>query len=517
VTGAQPHAPAWRLWAVALVSVLWAGASLALTNGNVAVTLAPFLVAVLAWGALRMQLGWLAVGLLFICLVFDNPNERPGMGYFTTPLLAPGKLLYFALEKSVGLKGAKLFGVEVLLLVLFLLVFIRERRTIFVRPLRSAVLVALGAVIFMELYGILQGGSVRFSMLQFRPLLFLVLFSLGFGLAMRRRKFVIPVMGALVLAAFIRACFGIWGWWTVMRHGVKTDDLGGGMYVMTHSDGVLAVAAVLILAYWVLHRFSPLLLGFSGFVGGVVFFGIIINNRRLAFVGLAFALFTIYFILDRGMRGRLNRILIVLAPFLAVYIAIGLTIDRPWTRPVQVLKSVADSEDASSKTRDIENFNVMFTARDVPLLGTGFGREYNERVVAYDISRVFEAYRYVPHNSLLWLLMAGGLIGFTAFWSMLTVTSFLAIRVLRRTDRTSEKIFAMSTLSAVVVYGTQSFGDMGLYSWLGALVLGAHVGVIGNLAWHTRAWRSQLSAIEEREFEQEEREEWSAAVRRGEP
>src|SRR5690606_31658915 len=100
-------------------------------------------------------------------------------------------------------------------------------------------------------------------------------------------------------------------------------------------------------------------------------------------------------------------------------------------RPVQVLKSVTDSSDSSSETRDIENYNLIVTARQKPILGSGLGHEYIEQVVAYDISAAFEAYRYVPHNSVLWLLGAGGLVGFSAIWALLLTGAFLAVRTYR--------------------------------------------------------------------------------------
>ena len=86
---------------------------------------------------------------------------------------------------------------------------------------------------------------------------------------------------------------------------------------------------------------------------------------------------------------------------------------------------------SSSRTRDIENYNLIQTIKPNPLIGTGWGHEYREMNRAYNISQIFAQYRYIAHNSILWLLSIGGVVGFALVWMQIVVGVFLSTRSYR--------------------------------------------------------------------------------------
>ena len=98
---------------------------------------------------------------------FDNVAERPGMGIFQTPLHAPGKFLYTALEYTLKVPGMKLFGVEALIGVLIVLLLVRgplrsEARC--ARPAKGLVtfcMIAGITVLTWEGIGLARGGHLR--------------------------------------------------------------------------------------------------------------------------------------------------------------------------------------------------------------------------------------------------------------------------------------------------------------------------------------------------------------------
>ena len=81
--------------------------------------------------------------------------------------------------------------------------------------------------------------------------------------------------------------------------------------------------------------------------------------------------------------------------------------------------------------RDLENYDLFYTLRHNPVLGTGYGHGYTEVVWLPDVSNAYALYRFLPHNSILGLWAYGGLVGFTALWTMLVVGVFLAARAYR--------------------------------------------------------------------------------------
>jgi hypothetical protein len=168
---------------------------------------------------------------------------------------------------------------------------------------------------------------------------------------------------------------------------------------------------------------------------------------------------------------------------------VGWNAHGKWAKPVQSLKSVTQQKDASSATRDIENYNLLQTLKQNPLNGSGYGHKYLEIVKAYDISGIFEAYRYVPHNSILWFWGVGGVLGFTLFWLFLSVGVFMAARVCRFAENNTQRVFAMTALTAVAAYGSQCYGDMGLMSWMGGLIVSSLLGASASLAVKVGAWK----------------------------
>src|SRR5262249_2264927 len=112
--------------------------------------------------------------------------------------------------------------------------------------------------------------------------------------------------------------------------------------------------------------------------------------------------------------------------------------------PVQTIRSVLDSKaDASTFWRDIENLNLIYTLGEHPLLGPGWGHQYEEFLKLPDISANFAAYRYHPHNGVLGLLSFAGLAGFSGMWAMLVVAVFLGVRSYRASHAPAHRSAAL--------------------------------------------------------------------------
>src|SRR5581483_5584993 len=96
-----------------------------------------------------------------------------------------------------------------------------------------------------------------------------------------------------------------------------------------------------------------------------------------------------------GLKRSLTRVALWVVPLVALYVAAGWGSRSPVFAPVHMLSTIVVSkEDASTGTRDIENYNLIQTLKVHPLQGWGFGHPYLELSRAYDISTVFSLYRY---------------------------------------------------------------------------------------------------------------------------
>jgi hypothetical protein len=215
----------------------------------------------------------------------------------------------------------------------------------------------------------------------------------------------------------------------------------------------------------------------------------VLNNRRLAWIELLLAFAFVYGLLFR--RGwRIHRWVAIGAPVVALYLFLGANQPGALFAPARAFSTAGSNEDSSSLARQEEVRNLLYTlsATGNPLLGTGWGVPYQKVTSVYaNFGSDWWQYLYLPHNSLLALAVFGGLVGIFGIWMVIPVGALLAARAYRRATRPLDRAAAMSALCILPAYGAQCYGDIGLQSLTGGLVLGVALGVAGKVAAWTGA------------------------------
>jgi len=262
-------------------------------------------------------------------------------------------------------------------------------------------------------------------------------------------------------------------------------------YSTNHGDSILFAVAVLILVMHFLERPDRTRLLRAALILPILALGLLHNHRRLAYVDLAMAGLAIFAISPwSGWKRRITFSALAAAPVLALYLAVG------WSSPggavfapVRVLRTVSDAKvDRSTLYREVENYNLVKSIEEAPLLGRGFGHPFTEHVKGDSIASVFELWAIEPHNAVLGLLLFGGLYGFTTVWSIFGVGILLAVRAYRRAEVPEDRVAALVSMSALIICAVQTFGDHGqFYQQWGVFMAGALV-VAGRLAVRTGAW-----------------------------
>jgi O-antigen ligase len=215
--------------------------------------------------------------------------------------------------------------------------------------------------------------------------------------------------------------------------------------------------------------------------------GIVLNNRRLAFVSLSAAPLVVYLAMRPSKRKRRVTVaLAVLVPLLAAYVLVGSEIDSPspLRKPAKLVASVMDQADASSQSREIENENLIYTLHQMPLIPKGFGHEYDysPNNPPVDLGTLFENYRYIAHNGVLWIWSLAGVVGFSLLWFLYPLTGTFAMRSYRETASPLERSAALALLSVVVVAIVQIWGDQGFNSYMTLLTFGVAFAVAARLS-----------------------------------
>ncbi len=420
--------------------------------------------------------------LFFTCLTADNPQERAFSGKWQSPLHPIGALLFENLHKVTGIDLFRFSGLDVIL-VLLLCASISRRPAGGVplaKGLRVALTTSLLTILWLEAWGIVRGGDFKSSLWQFRQIIWLPPLVYILVRTLRDRRDYAAVAKVIVGAAAVKVALGLY---FVLMIVPGLPERERPSFATSHSDSLLFVSAIFIVVATLLQQRNKTNIKWALAVVAWSGVGLVINNRRLAFVGLGAGLYVMYRLLGGATRRRLQRMVLATAPFALLYVYAGRNHGDAWLwKPAAAVASVFTQKDRSSGTRDIENFNLIQTVKLNRLLGSGFGHEYLERVKADNIARTFALYRFIGHNSVLWLLSVAGLFGFCALWMLFAVAAYYGARAFRVARHPRDRAAAEASVAIVTAYIIQAYGDMGLQSWAGVLLLGIAATVAGKLA-----------------------------------
>lgn len=462
------------LGAVAAV-VVW------IATENLVLALAPVAAILLVWALAHAPPHRIALVLFFLAVVVDNPKENPAEGKWRSPLEPLGLFFYENLNNLTGIAPLRFSATDLLLAALFVLTLLRARRGDAVpvpKVLYRVLAIAWSAVVWMELWGMARGGDFKLSLWQLRPLFWAPVIAYVLAEGLRGPRDHLAVGKAVIGAAVVKAALGAYYYFVVCR------PLGYyPQYTNTHSDTVLFVAAAVIAVGFLLEERTLRAFAVAIAVLAPVLLGVLVNGRRLAYVSLAGSLVVVYLMLPAVVIRRTgNRLLAASAPLGLVYLALGWTSDAAIFGPARKVATLFSRDDRSAAMRDIENYNLVISWKQHLLLGSGLGHEYDEVTRPGDAAVFYSIYRYIAHNSVLWLGNAGGYLGFTAFWLLLATLAYFAARAHRSARTAVDRTAALTALSIAVIFGVQAYGDMGLNSWTAMYFLGLGLAVSTKLA-----------------------------------
>jgi len=306
--------------------------------------------------------------------------------------------------------------------------------------------------------------------------------------AVRTQRYLQTVGKIVIVAALIRASLCIYYYWTFINGKVKPLP----EYVTNHDDSMIFVVGILVISIWALLKGGRSTWIMAVLVVSYLFYAIVLNTRRIAWVELLLAAVLIYFLMEPGpIKKRINKWLLIAAPFAVMYFIAGLGSDSPILAPVHALSTTGSDYDPSSLTRQEEARNLLRTLVDSgnPIFGTGWGIPY-DKVESYwsNYDSNWTLVQYTPHNSLLGLAAFVGLIGIIGVWGVMPVGAYLAARGYRGSKDPIPRAAAMVALGALATYSAHCYGDIGLQSFQGSVLFGVALAAAGKVA----AWSEAL-------------------------
>jgi O-antigen ligase len=210
-------------------------------------------------------------------------------------------------------------------------------------------------------------------------------------------------------------------------------------------------------------------------------------QRRAAVVALIVGTIALSAVLFVRNRTRFIVFVPVLVVLLTGYVGAFWSSDNQIGFPAQAIRSViapssaSEADSLSDLYRYIENFDLNATIRSNPLLGLGFGRPFLQPIELPDIVSFFEFADYQPHNTILWIWIKTGLVGFIAFMYMIGVALAqgmrAAVRVVASDEASVVAVLSSYLPMAVVVAFVEISGEAATTMLLGlALAMASTVG-----------------------------------------
>jgi O-antigen ligase len=215
---------------------------------------------------------------------------------------------------------------------------------------------------------------------------------------------------------------------------------------------------------------------------------LLVMRRRAGMVALDAGLILLCLVL---LKDNVRMFLIVVPLAL---VGVGLLLMLTWNEPggtgqfarsIQTISgqetATASRDNSSDNYRAFEQKNVEINIKSQPLTGLGFGRPYAFYLPLNDLS-FWQLWRYVPHNTVLWVWMKAGLFAFAALLALFAVALTRAMQLTNGMRADSLKPLAFGFGAAVLMFVLYSWVDLGLVSPRAMILFGITLGGIGAIS-----------------------------------
>lgn len=435
-------------------------------------------VILLTWAGL-IAMAWSPMVGLFsafgLMIMFEQSNPDP--------LMAPGNYLLDTIGKS-GITGVILTPIEVLLLLTLAFWLARGlvKHKVDFRggSLGWPMLAFLVVLVAGLVRGALGGGDLYLALWECRYLFQLVICFFLASNVVRTRGHVRLLLTLALLASAFFAVEGAYRRIFLLDSGVLNVIME---FAYAH-DSVVFLGTILLVVI-AQHVFGaprwqriagPLIFVIAGYT-------LLATERRAGYIAVM-----VGFIELGAMLFFIHRkaFILVVIPVLigtAIYLPIFWNASGPAAQPARAIRSIRDPDprDAQSNmARDLERLNILATMQQNPLVGVGFGRPYVVAVGIPDIS-FFPLWNYETHNSVQWVRMKTGPLGFVVFMVVMCSALALAAHHVRRSKDRDVRVFAVLAISAVTATLVFSYVDLGFTSGRVCVFLGTILGTLSVL------------------------------------
>jgi hypothetical protein len=392
-------------------------------------------------------------------------------------------------NSSAGLSGIPITPAEILMIGVIAIWFaagVSKRSLRLERgPLVTAYLVFGLVVLGAEFHGMLGKGDWGKSLWELRPQAYgFITFLLAANLVVQRVQVRNLALLFFVAVAF-KACIAAYRYFVTLHGNDAAYEA-----IMAHEESyfyalfILGTAVALIWGRGIPRAVMVVLLVFSA----LCFLDMIVNHRRaseLALIAGGGTLMLLAIRFDDEHRGRWLALSLVTVAVFSAFTFVswdhtsGLTGEL--VRPIRSLFIPDQRDYLSNIYRVAEDANLQVTYKTSPLFGIGFGIPMIVVFPMADISYIYPLWNYIPHNTVLWIGMRMGLLGYVVFFGLIAMAVMQACRQLATRKDPLLNGLAAFAVAAIVAEMIMGATDLQLDSFRNLIVLGALLGLLNRM------------------------------------
>lgn len=351
-------------------------------------------------------------------------------------------------------------------------------------PILALALVTTGAFG----YGIARGGDFRIAVWETRGIYLLIPVYLIMTNTVRTRADLEAFARVAATAAFVMSAEALHRHFVYIRGDYELSVSSD--FAFGHESSIIAGLLAMYLIARTLWSTSPA--GSAGYalLALVPLTALMVMKRRAGIVALDVALVMFAIALLRHNAFRF----VLIVPVAAVCFAALLM--ATWNNPggsgqfsrsfqsiTQSSPTQGQTEDESSDDyRERETANIRANIQARPIQGLGFGQRYDMPMALPDLSSFWPFFYYIPHNSVMWIWMKAGILGFVATLALFGAAVLRAAQHFRRFNDDPLQPAAIVGGAGIVMFAVFAYVDLGLASQTAMVFFGLCLGVIGVLS-----------------------------------
>ena len=251
--------------------------------------------------------------------------------------------------------------------------------------------------------------------------------------------------------------------------------------VSSHEDVVLWIPAIgLMVVALVLGMRTKLAYAIFA-VQPIILAAQFLSNRRVGFIALGVTLVTITVLLFFSHPRRAAAIAAFGAIAVVSYTLLFWDAQGPIAEPLRALRTLVEPsslpivDQLSNTWRDIENGNIAYTVKQLPLTGVGLGQRYLFEREPAEVP--FEYWRFITHNAPLWLWLKAGPLGAFALWFLVARALLVSAAFYRRHADPSLRLVIALPIALIVSQIVFSSVELGLTYSRTMIALGVTLGI----------------------------------------